>query len=147
MSWLLTKLRGVYRVMANGAALPDVPAINFSVSPLLAVGAVYDSVKNRINVTLPFGAVTPDLDTFVIRGGDGEVTAHGLVSTGDAEVDGALLVLGTASVGGGVGQFGSPAPALKPDITGSRSGATVAVIAQILTVLAANGTLKNSTTS
>lgn len=132
MSWLLTKLRGLYRVMVDGAALPDVPAINFTSAAGATVGAAYNAAKNRIDITLPFGAITGDADTFVIRDGDGGVTAASLVVTGGA------------TLGGGLGAFGASAPTVKPIITGSRGGN--AAVANLLTTLATMGIVKDSTT-
>jgi hypothetical protein len=142
MSWLLTKLRGVYRVMADGVALPDVPAINFIASTPGTIGAVYNAAKNRIDVTLPFGSTSPDSDTFVLRDPHGDIEANEV----RADVVSAhfLNLTQDATIGGGVGQFGAPAPSVKPDITGSRGGN--AALANLLNALAASGAIKNSTT-
>jgi hypothetical protein len=48
MSFLLTKLRGVYRVLSGAVPLPDVPAINFGAG----LSAVYNAVAQRIDVTV-----------------------------------------------------------------------------------------------
>lgn len=151
-TWLLTKLRGLYRVLADGIPMPDVPTINFVASLYGTTGAAYDSVNNRITVTLPLGSVASDPDTFVMRDGDAgisctyltavnDISCQEFTASSDATVGGAL------HVSSGVGQFGAASPTVKPIITGSRSGATVAVVAQLLTVLAASGTFTNSTTS
>lgn len=150
-TWLLTKLRGVYRVLADGIALPDVPTINVIASAVGTVGAAYDSVHNRIDITLPFGAVAADPDTYVVRDGDGNVAAVNVSASGTVETDG-LTTTGAATVGtsltvvGHLGANGKAAAAPTP-ITGSRSGATVAVVTALLADLDARGLITNSTTS
>jgi hypothetical protein len=75
MSWFFTKLRGLYLVMANGAALPEVPTLNFGSSTTGTVGAVYNPAKNRIDITLPLGSPEADPNTYVVRNNHGDITA------------------------------------------------------------------------
>jgi hypothetical protein len=49
MSWILTKLRGVYRVLSNGVPRPDVSTINFGAG----LSAAYNAVAQRIDVSIP----------------------------------------------------------------------------------------------
>ncbi len=143
MSWLLTKLRGIYRVMADGAALPDVPAVNFVASaPGVAVGAIYNAAKNRIDITLPFGSTSADADTFVVRDPHGDVETNELRA--DVVTANLMALAQSATMGGGLGLFGAAAPPVKPTITGSRGGN--AALANLLVVLATMGFVKDSST-
>lgn len=49
--------------------------------------------------------------------------------------------------GDGIGFFGQTAPAARPAVTGSRSGATVSVLTQLLTALSAAGIIDDQTTA
>ena len=51
------------------------------------------------------------------------------------------------SSGAGIGAFGAVPPASRPVVTGSRGGATAAVLAQLLSALAAAGLVTDSTTA
>lgn len=145
MSFLLTKLRGLYRVMADGAALPDVPAINFIAGTSGTIGASYNAAKNRIDVTLPIGSMEADPLTYVVRTNHGDIAVAAIEATDIVAAQ--ITTTGDATIGGGLGLFGATPPSVKPTITGSRSSATVAVLAQLLTDLAAAGIIKDSTTS
>lgn len=80
MSLLFDKLRGLYLVMANGAALPDVPTLNFITSTAGTVGAAFNPGKKRIDITLPVGSASADPSTYVIRDASGNVTVATLAA-------------------------------------------------------------------
>lgn len=101
MSWLLTKLRGVYLVMVNGEALPEVPTLNIVSSAGGSAGVVYNAPLNRIDITIPFGAVPADPDTYVIRDGDGNIEGENVTAISSLAGAG-LGVTGDATIGGGL---------------------------------------------
>lgn len=148
-TWLLTKLRGIFQILADGIPLPDVPTLNFIASAVGVVGAVYDSVNNRINITLPLGTVNADPDTWVVRDGDGNIAGVNVTASGTVETD-ALVTSGAADIGaalrvvGGLGVHGTT-PIAKGAVTGSRGGN--AALASLLTYLATRGHLTDSTSA
>jgi hypothetical protein len=102
MSWILTKLRGLYRVMADGASLPDVPALNFIVGGSGSLGAAYNSAKNRIDVTLPAVSAEAVPNTVVARDANGDIAVEGItagnMTCNDLHVYGAFAVDHDAAV-------------------------------------------------
>lgn len=78
MSFLFDKLRGFYLAMANGAALPEAPTLNFISDTAGTVGASYNASKNRIDITLPIGSTEADANTYVVRTNHGDVAVNEL---------------------------------------------------------------------